>query len=112
MNGLDADGAVPQALESALLLRRGVAALEAESLGTRPTEGTSAIAESRTAVLEETETNTGRRHGVYLQPGTVCRKRKRSGGKRAGNEICQEMSTLSGTLGEDGQAEQVAQPHL
>lgn len=69
MNGLDADGAVPQALESALLLRRGVAALEAESLGTRPTEGTIGIAEASPSVLEEAQTNTRRRHDGGLSDG-------------------------------------------
>jgi hypothetical protein len=65
VNGLEADRAVPQTLESALLLggfRTGIRALETASLGTRPTEGTVGIAESSPGVLEEAQTDTRRRH--------------------------------------------------
>lgn len=62
MHRLHTNRAVPHALENILLLSRGgVGALEPESLGTRPTEGTGE-AEARAGVLEEAKSNTRRRH--------------------------------------------------
>lgn len=61
MHRLHTNRAVPQTLESALLVGgRGIGALEPETLGTRPTERTG-VAEARAGVLEEAKSKT-RRH--------------------------------------------------
>lgn len=65
MDGLHTHRAVPQALESALLLRgagAGFGALEAPALATLPAEWGSGIAEGSTRVVKEAETH-ARRHG-------------------------------------------------
>lgn len=73
MHRLNPNGAIPQTLKGTLALgrrRSGIRALETESLGTWPTEGSVGVAEGRARVLEETETNAGCRHfGVMLYEG-------------------------------------------
>lgn len=73
VNSLHTDRAVPHALESALLggIGTSLSAREAETLGTRPAEWRSGIAESKASAVEETESH-ARRHGEYGAEVTRC----------------------------------------
>lgn len=76
VDGLHTDGAVPHALEGALLLGgTGFGAREAEALGTRPAERPRGIAESKASVVEEAETH-ARRHGDICDVIRVVRGKK------------------------------------
>lgn len=66
MHSLHTNGAVPHALEDALLLRgAGLGALETEALTGLPAEGTSSIAKSKASVVKEAESHTRRHDGGF-----------------------------------------------
>lgn len=80
MHSLHTNGAVPHALEDALLLRgAGLGALETETLAGLPAEGTSGIAKSKASVVKEAEPHTRRHGGGLRYDDWGCEEGRRAG---------------------------------